>query len=106
MKSSVKAKVFVSTLRDYLLLDREHSIPGTPHTAFTLGPVPKFPDTAAATDPNLLNAEKDEPDSWVFDFIDIAHVQPIVEAMDEDGSGFISIKEANKFALSRPKDWR
>ena len=31
---------------------------------------------------------------------------PIVEAMDEDGSGFISVKEANSFALSRPKGLR
>ncbi|KAF9551230.1 hypothetical protein CPC08DRAFT_729061 [Agrocybe pediades] len=52
--------------------------------------------------PSHLKADSDQ-DLWVFDYIDVQHVQPIVEAMDEDGSGFISVKEANKFALTRPK---
>jgi len=52
--------------------------------------------------PSNLRPDGDQ-DLWVFDYIDVQHVQPIVEAMDEDGSGFISVKEANKFALSRPK---
>ncbi|PPQ91056.1 hypothetical protein CVT25_013909, partial [Psilocybe cyanescens] len=43
-----------------------------------------------------------ESDEWVLEYIDAAYVKPIVEAIDEDGSGFISAQEANRFALARP----
>jgi hypothetical protein len=58
---------------------------------------------------NMLQPTPDADDSaWVLEYMDVAYVQPIVEAMDEDGSGFISVKEANSFALSRdrPKDMK
>ncbi|KAF5325246.1 hypothetical protein D9619_010120 [Psilocybe cf. subviscida] len=45
-------------------------------------------------------------DSWALNYIDVAHMQTIVEAIDEDFSGFITVNEANKFALSRPEGWR
>lgn len=47
-----------------------------------------------------------DPDVWLLKYIDVTHVHPIIEAIDEDGSGFISVKEANNFALSRPTGWR
>lgn len=63
--------------------------------------------SGAETDKALdLAKGDDEAELWALKHIDVAHVQPIVEAMDEDGSGFISVKEANKFALSRPPGWR
>ncbi len=52
--------------------------------------------------------ESDAPvidDSWALAYIDIAHVQPIMETVDDDGTGFISIKEVNTFVTSRPPDW-
>lgn len=45
-------------------------------------------------------------DKWALDFINVAHLQSILEAIDDDGTGFISIKEANTFAIERPKGWR
>lgn len=44
-------------------------------------------------------------DEWALSYINIAHLQPIVEALDDDGSGFISVKEANAFARECPEDW-
>jgi len=61
--------------------------------------------TTAVTQAQPPVTSEEDPDTWVFDFIDVGHIQPIVEAMDEDNSGFISVKEANKFALTRPKGW-
>ncbi|KAF8203346.1 hypothetical protein BJ912DRAFT_352658 [Pholiota molesta] len=101
--SSVKAKVFVLTFRDYIRSG--NSAVGTP----TLGLVP-LPQDVGET--NLLQpttSESNTDDSkWVLEYIDVAYVQPIVEAIDEDGSGFISVKEANSFGLSRdrPKDMK
>ena len=95
----MKAKNFVLTLRDHLLTD--HSMPGTPYppSPFQL----EFTTTTGSEKPLSNQFKPDDSDGWVFEFIDIAHAQPLVEAMDGDGSGFIDVKEANKFALSRPK---
>lgn len=46
------------------------------------------------------------PDAWAIKFIDIIRLQPILEAIDDDASGFITIEEMNRFTVSRPADWR
>jgi len=96
---SVKAKTFVLTFRDYFLIGGS-SMPGTPRPSNAI-----FAGTDILLPLSARPATRDN-DAWVFDYIDVTHVQPIVEAMDEDGSGFISIREANKFASSRPKGVR
>lgn len=95
----MKAKVFVLTFRDYILSG--NSAIGTP--ALGLIPLPQGGGEPNMLQPSTSNTEDSE---WVLEYIDVAYVQPIVEAMDEDGSGFISVKEANSFGLSRdrPKD--
>ena len=45
-------------------------------------------------------------DRWALEFIGINYVRSILEAFDEDGSGFITVKEANNLTHSRPLDWR
>ena len=54
--------------------------------------------------PALLRPEFD--DIWALQYLNAAHAQSVIEALDEDGSGFISVKEAKNFALSRPRGWR
>ncbi|KAF7364190.1 Protein kinase domain-containing protein [Mycena sanguinolenta] len=46
-----------------------------------------------------------DDDRWALSYINVAHLQPILEAVDDDGSGFVSIAEANNFASKRPKGW-
>lgn len=45
-------------------------------------------------------------DSWAIKYIDIIRLQPIMEAFDDDASGFITVLEMNNFTTSRPKGWR
>ncbi|PPQ77943.1 hypothetical protein CVT25_015418 [Psilocybe cyanescens] len=108
--SVVKAKVFVLTFRDHIHVDNSTAVTPMP-TSISL-PDPEVDsstphvEAAAGPNPNMLNVAMNsdkESDEWVLEYIDVAYVQPIVEAMDEDGSGFISVQEANKFALARPK---
>ena len=47
-----------------------------------------------------------DPDAWAIKYIDIMRLQPILEAIDDDASGFITIGEMNRFTSSRPIDWR
>lgn len=55
---------------------------------------------------------KDDPlstgiqDAWALEFLEVQHLQPIMEAFDDDASGFITVNEVNKFTTSRPLDWR
>jgi hypothetical protein len=46
------------------------------------------------------------PDGWAFKYIDVNWLQPILEAFDDDASGFITVAEVNRFTSSRPADWR
>jgi len=45
-------------------------------------------------------------DKWALRYINVKYVRNIMEAFDEDASGFVTIKEANNFTGSRPLDWR
>jgi len=47
-----------------------------------------------------------DPDAWAIKYIDVIRLQPILEAIDDDASGFITIGEMNRFTASRPIDWR
>ena len=57
--------------------------------------------TAFADNHNKRRAD----DHWALAYINLLRVQPIVEAFDDDASGFISIKEANNFSSTRPPSW-
>lgn len=46
--------------------------------------------------------EEELKDKWALRYLAVSYVHPIIEAMDEDCSGYISVKEANKFAKARP----
>lgn len=45
-------------------------------------------------------------DLWSLRYITVHRSQPLIEAIDDDGSSFITVNEVNKFTTSRPKDWR
>ena len=45
------------------------------------------------------------PDGWALKYINIGRSPSILEAFDDDASGFVTIKEVNDFTKSRPLDW-
>ncbi|PBK80159.1 hypothetical protein ARMGADRAFT_1021049 [Armillaria gallica] len=44
-------------------------------------------------------------DTWALRHITLRSIEPLMEAFDEDASGFVTIDEANNFSTRRPKDW-
>ncbi|KAJ7140231.1 hypothetical protein C8R43DRAFT_1201301 [Mycena crocata] len=56
-------------------------------------------------DPNPPPDAQPEDYRWALAHINVAHLQPILEAIDDDGTGFVSIRKANDFAMSRPAGW-
>jgi hypothetical protein len=65
-----------------------------------------FPDDKGTFTTGGPDASRDDDEDWALFYIDVVHLDPIVEAIDDDFSGFISIHEANRFAIARPKSWR
>ncbi|TFK62123.1 hypothetical protein BDN72DRAFT_964753 [Pluteus cervinus] len=85
-RGSVKARHLVHALHDYygdvsVLQGHERS---TTEGAF----------------PTLL-----PEDRWALAYVNIAHAQHIIEAVDDDGTQFVSIKEVNLFVTSSPQGW-
>ncbi|KAL1665576.1 hypothetical protein GGF50DRAFT_113998 [Schizophyllum commune] len=103
---SVKAHHFTFALRDHLI-EKYHWMHGKGHVHR-----PRSDD--AATEPTGIDGEvphantpksDTDGDRWAVDALTMLTVQPISEALDDDGTGFISVAEVNAFTSSRPKDW-
>ncbi|KAK7043094.1 hypothetical protein VNI00_008448 [Paramarasmius palmivorus] len=88
-RGSVKARHFVLALHDYYNDEVTASKSAGEHTRPVSTEVPDFM----------------KGDKWALAYININHVQPILEAFDDDGTGFITIKEVNAFVESRPNGW-
>ena len=46
------------------------------------------------------------PDGWAIKYINIGRARSILEAFDDDASGFVTVSEVNNLTRSRPRDWR
>lgn len=66
----------------------------------------------SAVDPNnpldhtLAIPATPQEDLWALDYITIQRVQPLIEALDWDGSSFVTVNELNAFSSARPEGWR
>ena len=85
-RSIVKARTLVLAVHDHFL----HNFSSrTDHV-----------DEDGTTSPDTME------DAWTLEYINILRLQPIIEAFDDDASGFVSIVEVNRLASARPPDWR
>ncbi|GJE96219.1 hypothetical protein PsYK624_124130 [Phanerochaete sordida] len=74
-KLNVKARTFVMTLRDHYRDKAENS-------SFGMG----------------------SADKWAFEYISAKYLQPIMEAFDDDGSGYVTYQEVNEFVDGTPEE--
>ncbi|TFK81228.1 hypothetical protein K466DRAFT_558153 [Polyporus arcularius HHB13444] len=75
-RGNVKARLFVMTLQDHYrdLFDHTVAGPGDPVAS----------------------------DEWALEFLNMAWLEPIMEAFDDDASGYVTIAEVNKLMDMRP----
>ncbi|KAJ7869275.1 hypothetical protein B0H14DRAFT_2571888 [Mycena olivaceomarginata] len=67
---------------------------------------PRFcPPRPLRSQRKLHPSETPEDDRWALAYINVAHLQSILEAVDDDSTGYVTIKEANDFTMSCPKGW-
>ncbi|TFK62847.1 hypothetical protein BDN72DRAFT_929692 [Pluteus cervinus] len=90
-RGNVEARHFVLALYDYYN-DGVHRI-SQPSNAHEVG------NTTTLPAPIMVD------DKWALAYVNVVYVQPIMEAVDDDGTGFVSIKEVNMFANSAPRDF-
>ena len=45
-------------------------------------------------------------DMWALEYISVNRIQPLMEALDDDGSSFVTVNEVNEFTSRRPVGWR
>ncbi len=88
-RGNVKARHFVLALRDYF---REQFDEMKSHKA----------NATPTITPRCISKE----DEWTLEYINITRLQPILEAFDDDASGFITVAEVNTLTKARPDDWR
>lgn len=88
----MESRVFVTTLRD-------HFLEKTQDIQFAHSPSDHVGDDA-----NLTGST----DDWTLKYIGVPWLQSIMEAFDDDESGWITISEVNKLTESHPPDlkWR
>jgi hypothetical protein len=47
-----------------------------------------------------------DDDVWALRFITVQRVQPLIEALDDDVSSFVTVSEINAFTSAAPEGWR
>ncbi len=105
--SSVKAKHLILALHDYftdrLKAPTRGSSPISMLSPSGFEPGGPIKSPISPGDFSL----KGKTDQWTLAYLNISHLQPILEAVDDDATGFITIKEINTFTnvKSRPPNW-
>ncbi|KIM45643.1 hypothetical protein M413DRAFT_344967 [Hebeloma cylindrosporum] len=106
-KGSVKARHFVLALHDYYT-DKLSKV-GSETPTVDRGSQGSMPSPPAPSPRPLKSGTsamfRRQDDKWALAYINAAYVQPILEAVDDDGTGFVSVKEVNTFVGSRPDGW-
>ena len=89
-RRNVKARLFMTTIRDHF---------GEIHRQKSAAMA-----TAMKKDPTL----RQRTDAWALDYISVLYLQPIMEAFDDDGSGYVTVAEVNTFVDAVPSSikWR
>ncbi|KAG6908278.1 hypothetical protein DXG01_005484 [Tephrocybe rancida] len=107
-KSTVKSRHFVLALRDhYLELFAKKSNFGRDAAQSEQPPFPHQISSDGGTTHNLTpEATPSSNDIWTAAYFNVSYIQAISEAIDDDGSGFITVREVNDFTTSRPPKWR
>ncbi|KAF8843364.1 hypothetical protein BDN67DRAFT_924335 [Paxillus ammoniavirescens] len=111
-KGSIKARHFILALHDYFLDkfsdDSLDEVEGavTPMSIPSPLPPDEYIEPGTMLDLALSQQPRSKTDDrWALVYVNVTRIQPILEAFDDDGSGFVSVKEVNTLTSSRPKGW-
>ncbi|KZV91703.1 hypothetical protein EXIGLDRAFT_719097 [Exidia glandulosa HHB12029] len=92
-RGSIRASQFVVGVQDYFRAKATKLEPLTPLTP---------PPTSTSSLPSHLS---DQPEGWAINYVTLTRWRPILEAFDDDTSGWISISNVNSFTSGRPANY-
>ncbi|KDR69957.1 hypothetical protein GALMADRAFT_160132 [Galerina marginata CBS 339.88] len=110
-KGSTKTLDLVLALRDFYVHHHQYVSPFKTSQAAAVSSEPRgeaYEDKEEQEEinPNAFNAATISPeDAWAIRFLSRSNLSPLMEAVDSDCSGHVTIKEINDFTSSRPKEW-
>ncbi|KAG6848542.1 hypothetical protein H0H93_016109 [Arthromyces matolae] len=108
-KIRIKARNFVFALRDFYHNGLHQRTDTRQRTLShdvdpSSGSRSPSPATAQPSDNDFETTPISTPDdTWALDYLDVSFLQPISEAIDDDGSSFITTKEINEFIDMKPQ---
>ncbi|KAK0211624.1 hypothetical protein IW262DRAFT_1467624 [Armillaria fumosa] len=101
-RGSAKARDLVLALRDYYYSRNQSALTGQMREMAS-------PMITTETDSEVsrISEASVQPadDQWALRYINLLRIQPLMEAFDDDVSGFVTINEANAFCAGRPENW-
>ncbi|KAK0482728.1 hypothetical protein IW261DRAFT_1469501 [Armillaria novae-zelandiae] len=102
-RGSAKARDLVLALRDYYYSRTNQST-----LARQMGEIVS-PTTTTENDSEASRISEaivhSVDDQWALPYINLLRIQPLMEAFDDDVSGFVTINEANALCAGRPENW-
>lgn len=101
-RGSVKARHFALCLYDFLSERYQNDEPRK--TGASQCSAEMLSNCSTSTSPRLQDFCQDRR-AMILQCIQISYAHPIIECIDRNGSGFISIREANTFVNERPPGW-
>jgi hypothetical protein len=97
-KGSVKGRHFVLALLDYFaekvrssnqsVPDATSAPPSPPPSSVPVTDIPSI-DVTLTADLTVKKDKREVEDEWAFQYINILHVQPLLEAFDDDATGYV-----------------
>jgi len=96
----VKVTHFVIALHDYFTAKASRKL------TITNTSTPDAPAETVNNTDTILPPDTPAKDSWALQYINIRLIQPLIEAIDDDGSSFVTVDELNEFTSRRPERWR
>jgi hypothetical protein len=102
-KTSIKAKHLVMALHDHFS-ERGHHAP----SPVSESPQDSTPvsETGPITPRPEISSTSADNETWALQYITVRRVQPLIEAIDDDVSSFVTVSEVNVFTSAAPEGWR
>ncbi|KAF9041886.1 hypothetical protein BDZ89DRAFT_1059909 [Hymenopellis radicata] len=110
-KGSVKARHFVMALHDYFTERKQHAVNDQDHALTQIRQIARDTTSADTKVQEITQVAQQAPDMavddlWALEYVNVFRVQPLIEALDDDVSSFVTVAEVNIFTAARPLGWR
>ncbi|KAK0439655.1 hypothetical protein EV421DRAFT_1964931 [Armillaria borealis] len=102
-RGSAKARDLVLALRDYYYSRKQFTLDRQMRE--TASPTITAENDSEVSHISEAIVQPVNANQWALPYINLLRIQPLMEAFDNDVSGFVTINEANALCAGRPENW-